>query len=609
MTRKTNFKRESCSANPDETITPSKRVRNILKQNKDHLNIIDIKAKTEPQRQMIRSFINGSNIVAVGSAGTGKAQPLHSKILLKDGWSTMGEVEVGDIVITPDNSTANVIGIFEQGMKPVYKIHFKDESVTESCGEHLWEVYVPKNLKYRRYSTKQVLQTKDLIEILNDKSDSVNISIDYVNRIEFPEKELKIDPYILGCLLGDGGLTTRQVTITSMDSGIISEIENRLLEGFKLNIRKSTTRCQSYSIIKDSVRNNKKNEYVELLDGFGLIGKKSFEKFIPECYINSSVEQRLLLIRGLLDTDGTVGKGRVSYSTSSEIMAKQVKEIILSLGGKCTISNKRPFYRDKNDNKIFGKINYILHIKTKNDKELFNLPRKICLASSEYQPEQFRRIISKIEFVGELECKCILIDDPKHLYITDDYIITHNTYLALYLALKDIIESKLHSKIIIIRSNVPTRNSGFLPGSLEEKNEIYALPFRQIVNGLCENGSAWDILTKKKIIEFVSTSYIRGLTFDDAIVIVEEAQNLDAEEMKTVLTRIGENTQFMICGDSKQGDLFRSREKSGFELLIYIAENMHGYIDLINFLPRDIVRSGFVKKLLLLLEDSKFDNA
>jgi phosphate starvation-inducible PhoH-like protein len=185
---------------------------------------------------------------------------------------------------------------------------------------------------------------------------------------------------------------------------------------------------------------------------------------------------------------------------------------------------------------------------------------------------------------------------------------TGKTYLALYLALKDVIESKLHSKIIIVRSNVPTRNSGFLPGSLEEKNEIYALPFRQITNTLCENGSAWDILSKKKIIEFVSTSYIRGLTFDDSIVIVEEVQNLDAEEIKTVLTRAGENTQLVICGDSKQGDLFRSREKSGFELLMYIADNMPGHIDLINFLPRDIVRSGFVKKLLLLLEDSKFDS-
>lgn len=578
-------------------------IRKNVQRNKDHLSIREVKALTEPQRQMIKSFVSGSNIIAVGSAGTGKAQPLHSKILLESGWCTIGEVKVGDIVITPNNSSATILEIFEQGIKPVYKMHFKDGSVVESCGEHLWEVYVPKSLNYRRYSTKEILQTKELSDILKNKSKSVNISIDYVDRINLPTRDLEMDPYILGCILGDGGTTSGSIVITSGDAEIVSGIERRLKPGFKLSFKKnSNLNCSTFSIIKDLPRG--RNEYIEILTKFGLMGVKSTEKFIPSDYINSSVEQRLELIRGLFDTDGTASKGgRVTYSTSSEIMAKQVKEVILSLGGKCTISSKSPFYYDESRNRIYGKVNYILHVKTKNDKELFNLTRKKNLASSNYQPNQFRRIISKIEYSGDFDCRCILIDDPKHLYITDSYVITHNTFCALYLALRDVLEYKNRDKIIIVRSNVPTRNSGFLPGSLEEKNEIYALPSKQIVNDLCQNGTAWEILTRKQIIEFTTTSYVRGLTFDNAVILLEECQNLDSPELISVLTRLGENSKIIISGDTNQSDLFRSREKSCYDTLMYISDRMQEHLDTIHFYPNDIVRSEFVKTLITILED------
>jgi len=180
---------------------------------------------------------------------------------------------------------------------------------------------------------------------------------------------------------------------------------------------------------------------------------------------------------------------------------------------------------------------------------------------------------------------------------------TGKSFCALYLALRDVLEYKNRDKIIIVRSNVPTRNSGFLPGSLEEKNEIYALPSKQIVNDLCQNGTAWDILTRKQILEFTTTSYVRGLTFDNAVILLEEVQNLDAPELISVLTRLGENSRIIISGDTNQSDLFRSREKSCYDTLMYISDRMQEYLDTVHFYPNDIVRSEFVKTLITILED------
>lgn len=176
------------------------------------------------------------------------------------------------------------------------------------------------------------------------------------------------------------------------------------------------------------------------------------------------------------------------------------------------------------------------------------------------------------------------------------------SYIACYLALKDLFE-KEKGKIIIVRSAVPTRDQGYLPGSLEEKQAVYQLPYINIVNELCQNGAAWEILTKKGQIQFMTTSYIRGITLDDAVVIVDEIQNADAKEIESVLTRVGLNTQVIICGDTRQNDLDRKRQKSGFQWLLSVAERMEEWFALIEFRPDDIVRSGFVRDFIIAVEE------
>lgn len=179
---------------------------------------------------------------------------------------------------------------------------------------------------------------------------------------------------------------------------------------------------------------------------------------------------------------------------------------------------------------------------------------------------------------------------------------TGKSFVACYLALKDLFEKKIN-KIVIIRSAVETRSVGFLPGDLAEKTEPYMIPYKQIVNQLCQNGTAWDILVKKGMIEFITTSYVRGITIEDCTIIVDEFQNLNNHEAYSVLTRIGENCQVILCGDTKQTDLNKKKEDSCFDWVQVVANKMPKWFDLVHFYPSDIVRSGFVHDLIVTVED------
>lgn len=179
---------------------------------------------------------------------------------------------------------------------------------------------------------------------------------------------------------------------------------------------------------------------------------------------------------------------------------------------------------------------------------------------------------------------------------------TGKTTVALFLAIEKLI-NKTTNKIIIVRSAVNIRSQGFLPGTLEEKESIYTLPYKNLINYMCQNGSAWDILTKKKLIEFMSTSYIRGLTLDDCIVIVDEFQNMDSSEMESMITRIGENCQVLICGDTRQNDLLRKREISCHSWLLNVTNRLPNYFRNVHFTKEDIVRSDLCKAIICAIEE------
>lgn len=178
---------------------------------------------------------------------------------------------------------------------------------------------------------------------------------------------------------------------------------------------------------------------------------------------------------------------------------------------------------------------------------------------------------------------------------------TGKTFLASYFALGDLL-SGAAKRIIIVRSAVTTRDQGFLPGTLQEKIAMYEAPYREIFAELC-NGrrDVYDLLKKREYLEFMSTSFIRGITFDDAIIIVDEVQNCTDHEINSILTRVGKNTRVILCGDHRQDDLKMTGKKnqvSGIENLIKIARAMNSF-SLIEFNVKDIVRSGFVKEYII----------
>ncbi|MFZ9611161.1 MAG: PhoH family protein [Methylococcales bacterium] len=176
---------------------------------------------------------------------------------------------------------------------------------------------------------------------------------------------------------------------------------------------------------------------------------------------------------------------------------------------------------------------------------------------------------------------------------------TGKTFIALYKALEEVLDrNNPFNKIIIVRSAVQSREMGHLPGDIDEKLEIYQQPYRQICHTLFERKDAYDRLAEQGHIEFISTSFIRGMSFDDAIIIVDEMQNMNFEEIDTVLTRVGYRSKIIWCGDYRQTDLKKGNDKSGLLKFFDIAHHM-GAFTRVEFEVDDIVRSSLVKDYIL----------
>ena len=182
---------------------------------------------------------------------------------------------------------------------------------------------------------------------------------------------------------------------------------------------------------------------------------------------------------------------------------------------------------------------------------------------------------------------------------------TGKTFIALYLALKDVLnEESPYEKVYIVRSLVSTREIGFLPGTHEDKSELYQIPYKNMVRhmfGMPDDASfdmLYDNLKHQETISFWSTSFLRGTTLDDAIVIVDECQNLNFHELDSIITRVGQDSKIVFCGDVNQSDLQRTNERNGILDFQRILENMEEFSE-IEFGINDIVRSGLVKSYLI----------
>lgn len=374
-------------------------------------------------------------------AGTGKAQPLYSKVKIPGGWTTMGEIQPGDYVETDDGKYAKVLGTFPQGLRDVYEITFKDGRKVRCDENHLWKVHfydwkLPNTCDdgYRIKSTLELLKEHKRV-----RNQGKYLKIPLVTGIDRPsyrDIDLPLDPYFLGAVLGDGGISCGVVHIHTPDEEIIDKIKENLIPECKITKSEYIeSSCPAFTVIRSSQEYGKKNQVKEILKDLGLMGKRAWEKSIPEEYFAGSYYQRLELLRGLLDTDGCASEGSIEFSSTSETLAKQVQELVWSIGGICKITQRQTYFTHKGVKKP-GRVSYRLNIRHQFPESLFHVSRKRANVSndSQYCRHGIKLAITDIKYIGKEETKCISILSEKKLYLTDNYIVTHNTILSISLA-------------------------------------------------------------------------------------------------------------------------------------------------------------------------------
>lgn len=337
----------------------------------------------------------------------GKAQPYSAKVLTPKGWTTMGKLNIGDEVMSEKGLPTIVSNIFEQGKKDVYKITFTDGSTTECELNHLWKVKRSGAKKWKVKSLKEIIDEKGM----NPSSDNA-YRIPLTKPVQFKKVKHYIDPYIFGCLLGDGGLTNSSCMFTTSDKCILKSFQKNMEQLSIIPSGKYGYR------IKDKISNHKSPLLTELKK-LKLYGKHSKDKFIPKEYLFDSVENRIKLLRGLMDTDGGIyDTCIIEYYSVSKKLCEGVVELVQSLGGKARIDIKNGKYNGENHKSFRVKI-------WLQDINPFSIKRKADkFYKIKYKPY---RIIKKIKKVRKENCRCIMVDDDTHTYITNNYIVTHNT--------------------------------------------------------------------------------------------------------------------------------------------------------------------------------------
>ena len=356
-----------------------------------------------------------------GQAGMGKAQPLYCQVLTPHGYKKLADISIGDKVMGKDGKIQEVIGVYPQGVRPVYKVTTNDGAVTYCDEEHIWNVRASsgnsrkagfKNLTLKEMLSKGIVCKQTPREERTGRKAMPRFEIPVADAMEFPEREYEVSPYILGVLIGDGSLTGSVALFSNpdIDSQIAETIKDILPCEYELK-KNDAPDCPQYSIVLKGDGEG----YIQRLKRLGL-NVKSGDKFIPDIYKYGSKDQRLSLLRGLMDTDGFAYKNRIYFSTSSKMLAYDIVELVNSLGG---IANVHVYEReDKSDE-------YRVSIKIKICP--FSLRRKAV----EWNDTKVSRYIIDATRIDDYECVCIKVSNDDELYVTDNYIVTHNTTVAL----------------------------------------------------------------------------------------------------------------------------------------------------------------------------------
>lgn len=398
-----------------------------------------------------------ASLLLTGSSGVGKlcTDSTRVPVFSEDGsvsWKRHGDLVPGDCVFARDGSPEEVLAVFPHGEQDIYRVYTWDGRHLDVGGPHLWGVYTAKmrsnkhkgkNVQPRVMTTLEMLEAGVVRTYPGDSREHVKFFIPMNEAVQWPEADLPVDPYVVGVFIGNGCLTLDQLTVSSNDPDVVRRISETIGFAFK---KQSASNYNWVFVTGEKVGKNDK--LVQTADLFAEIpepiGVYSAERRIPRQYMTTSIEQRWELVRGLFDTDGTIdastGRYNVRYSTFSQGLAEDVRELLFSLG----VSNTTNVYtRTKDDGRVL--VEYVINVKSSNvDKaRFFWLERKRAIAEDAQIAIADRERVKKFDMVGITKIEklpyresssCIYVADDEHLYQAGDFIVTHNTEVTKQLA-------------------------------------------------------------------------------------------------------------------------------------------------------------------------------
>ena len=493
-----------------------------------------------------------SKILCLAAPAAGKALPNSEKIPTPLGWKTVGEIQVGDYLFDADGHPTKVLQIFPQGKKKVYEITFRDGRVARCSKDHIWYVHKTtwrEKEQYKEYTLGQIIQEGYLTN-----SNRMKFFIPQNKAAEYEEKPFKIHPYVIGAFLGDGCCTLPYLTISSENE----EIPNRIKELINCDeIYKNPANFNWTFKNKGKLIKTKDVLPKELCD-------VCYNKRVPIEYKYGSIDQRIKLIQGLMDTDGSIYKDKrethkntatVSFTSTSPLLIDDVREILWSLGYESSV------YEDKRITKYTTGQCFQLNINISNEEKikLFSLKRKKDIAESVKDLKSnhiYNRVgIKSIKALDyEEEMTCFLVDNDKHLFLTSNYIVTHNTRVITE-RVKFIVEQlKVDpSKIVAISfTNLAAEEMKRRLG--ESSNGIFIGTIHSYANQVCLSNkiSTHEYLLQEKFDKIIETAIKIPWSKYPPVehLLVDECQDLSPLEAQ-FLSRIPAKNTFW-CGDDRQ---------------------------------------------------------
>ncbi|MDH6219334.1 helicase-related protein [Streptomyces pseudovenezuelae] len=350
-----------------------------------------------------------------GEVGSGKAQPLDSLVLTPAGFRRMGDLKVGDEVVVPDGEVALIDGVFPQGEREVWRLVLSDGSQVECDDEHLW--IVGTSCAWHRGQDPKVMTTREIRRDTFKANGSSKWYLPAASPVDLGgDFGLPLDPYLFGLLLGDGSFR-HNLRLSTTDDEIHDAVATAVAPDCRL-VPVKGSRCD-FTIQLVRRAGGVRNPVIQTLRELSLWGVTSHGKFVPDEFRNTSIKNRLALLQGLMDTDGTVHADglSISFCSASLRLANDVAWLVRSLGGRARVLPEKAAFN--------------VSVALPEEYAPFRLARKAERLRTRPKYNMFRRGIRAVEYVGRKPVQCISVAHPSHAYVTDNFTVTHNTMVAL----------------------------------------------------------------------------------------------------------------------------------------------------------------------------------